>query len=622
MKYINTNDLKEPIDWNRKISSNKALTKKVKSIGLRVKEFGDDGIKQINQELKIKSPKSFLVKNQEILKASALLTDEDKNSILVAITNIKAHHEKQLDQYRKAPQKNMNGIEIWQEFRAIRTIGIYVPGGTAPLVSSLLMQLIPATLAGCKNINICTPPQANGKIHPAILWAAKQINPKVKIYKIGGAQAIFAMSNGTKSIPQVEKIFGPGNEYVNEAKKQISSITDIDLPAGPSEVMIVANDYKDPGVIALDLLSQLEHGTSSKAYVLSRSKKILDVIKDELPLAVKDHPRNDVLSKSIKNVLLIKTRSIKEQIKLINDCAPEHLILLDNNFSSFIPEVLNAGSIFCGPLTPVSFGDYASGTNHVLPTNGMAKTRSGLGLIDFGKVISFQYANQEGFNSLAPVVTNMANLEGLTAHAETVAVRKKQSQLTIRESFVIRRSKETEIFINLNLDGNGLYSIGTGINFLDHMLEQLSKHSGINLSVKCIGDTHIDEHHTIEDIAIALGSSINEALGDRKNINRYSSNFSVVMDECQSDCLIDLSSRSYLKYQTSKLREFVGDLPTEMVEHFFKSLVENAKFTCHLKTKGENTHHIVESSFKSFAKAFGEAIKLNSSGSSSTKGFL
>ena len=298
MKYINTNDLKEPIDWNRKISSNKALTKKVKSIGLRVKEFGDDGIKQINQELKIKSPKSFLVKSLEIFKASALLTDEDKNSILVAITNIKAHHEKQLDQYRKAPQKNMNGIEIWQEFRPIRTIGIYVPGGTAPLVSSLLMQLIPATLAGCKNINICTPPQANGKIHPAILWAAKQINPKVKIYKIGGAQAIFAMSNGTKSIPQVEKIFGPGNEYVNEAKKQISSITDIDLPAGPSEVMIVANDYKDPGVIALDLLSQLEHGTSSKAYVLSRSKKILDVIKDELPLAVKDHSRNDVLSKS------------------------------------------------------------------------------------------------------------------------------------------------------------------------------------------------------------------------------------------------------------------------------------------------------------------------------------
>ena len=425
MKYINTNDLKEPIDWNRKISSNKALTKKVKSIGLKVKEFGDDGIKQINQELKIKSPKSFLVKNQEILKASALLTDEDKNSILVAITNIKAHHEKQLDQYRKAPQKNMNGIEIWQEFRPIRTIGIYVPGGTAPLVSSLLMQLIPATLAGCKNINICTPPQANGKIHPAILWAAKQINPKVKIYKIGGAQAIFAMSNGTKSIPQVEKIFGPGNEYVNEAKKQISGITDIDLPAGPSEVMVVANDYNDPGVISLDLLSQLEHGTSSKAFVLSKSKRILDMIKDELPLVVKDLPRNEVLTKSIKNVLLIKTRSIKEQIKLINDCAPEHLILLDNNFSLFIPEVSNAGSVFCGPLTPVSFGDYASGTNHVLPTNGMAKTRSGLGLIDFGKVISFQYANQEGFSSLAPIVKNLAGLEGLNAHARNSSSKKK-----------------------------------------------------------------------------------------------------------------------------------------------------------------------------------------------------
>ena len=172
-----------------------------------------------------------------------------------------------------------------------------------------------------------------------------------------------------------------------------------------------------------------------------------------------------------------------------------------------------------------------------------------------------------------------------------------------RKASITRKTKETKIDVELNIDGKGQYKIDTGIGFLDHMLEQLSKHSGINLSVKCIGDTHIDEHHTIEDIAIALGSSINEALGDRKNINRYSSNFSIVMDECQSDCLIDLSSRSYLKYQTSKLREFVGDLPTEMVEHFFKSLVENAKFTCHLKTKGKNTHHIVESSFKSFAKA-------------------
>ena len=356
--------------------------------------------------------------------------------------------------------------------------------------------------------------------------------------------------------------------------------------------------------------------------VLSKTLLIFDAFNEIFELSKENSHAQKVIEEWANGSWFTEKEDIKEQIKLINDCAPEHLILLDNNFSSYIPEVSNAGSIFCGPLTPVSFGDYASGTNHVLPTNGMAKTRSGLGLIDFGKVISFQYANQEGFNSLAPVVTNMANLEGLTAHAETVAVRKKQSQLTIRESFVIRRSKETEIFINVNLDGNGLYSISTGINFLDHMLEQLSKHSGINLSVKCIGDTHIDEHHTIEDVAISLGSSINEALGDRKNINRYSSNFSVVMDECQSDCLIDLSSRSYLKYQTSKLREFVGDLPTEMVEHFFKSLVENAKFTCHLKTKGENTHHIVESSFKSFAKAFGEAIKLNSSGSSSTKGFL
>ena len=313
-------------------------------------------------------------------------------------------------------------------------------------------------------------------------------------------------------------------------------------------------------------------------------------------------------------------------IDFINNNAPEHLILLDDDFSKIIPHINNAGSVFCGKYSPESFGDYASGSNHTLPTAGSAKTYSGLSVKDFGKIITFQTATSEGFINLAQTVKTLADAETLDAHTKAVSVREKYalqdiSQLS-RTSFIKRTTNETDIFINLNIDGSGNYNIDTGLKYFDHMLEQFAKHGSFDLTINCIGDLEIDEHHTIEDVAIALGDAFKAALGERNKIERYSSSESLVMDETISKVSIDMSSRNLLKMKTSKLREYVGDFPTEMFEHFFISFVNTLSFTCHIETKGSNSHHIVEATFKSFTRALSAALQKNNAYVASTKGIL
>ena len=485
------------------------------------------------------------------------------------------------------------------------------------------MQLIPATVAGCKNIIICTPPNKNGLVAPEILWIAKLYGVK-NIYKVGGAQAIFAMAYGTTIIPKVNKIFGPGNSYVNEAKKLCSNDVAIDLPAGPSEVMIVTNDLDKISIAAADALSQLEHDPNSKAFIISNNLTLLKKIKGEISKQMSNLARQNVLSQSIKNVLLIKAKSFKDSICLINECAPEHLILLDDDYSKYLIQINNAGSIFCGALSPESFGDYSSGSNHVLPTNGQAKVHSGLSVSDFGKHISVQTASAEGFNNLKDTVIEMARAETLDGHQQAVKIREDiASKKAVSRSYSeIRKTNETNIYINLNLDGSGNYNIQTGLNYLDHLLEQFSKHGSIDLNLTCLGDLEIDEHHTIEDIAIALGTAINNALGDRIGIARYASSEILVMDEVKSIVSIDLSSRRYLNFKCSKLRDYVGDFPTEMFEHFFISLINSIAMTCHIETTGKNSHHLLEATFKTFARCLKSAVVIESTSSSSTKGIL
>ena len=334
--------------------------------------------------------------------------------------------------------------------------------------------------------------------------------------------------------------------------------------------------------------------------------------------------RQAILNKSIENLVLIKSKSFKDAVTLINECAPEHLILLDEDYSKYLININNAGSIFCGSLSPESFGDYSSGSNHVLPTNGQAKVHSGLGVSDFGKQISVQTASPEGFNNLKDTVINMAQAETLDAHENAVKIRESlASHLESSRMFTeIRKTNETSIYINLNLDGTGNFNIKTGLNYLDHLLEQFSKHGSIDLNLTCLGDLEIDEHHTVEDIAIALGTAINNALGDRVGISRYASSEILVMDEVKCNVSIDLSSRRYLDFKCSQLRDYVGDFPTEMFEHFFVSLINAAAMTCHIETNGKNSHHLLEATFKTFARCLKSAIVVESIKTSSTKGII
>ena len=306
---------------------------------------------------------------------------------------------------------------------------------------------------------------------------------------------------------------------------------------------------------------------------------------------------------------------------MINDCAPEHLVLLDDDFPRYIDSIENAGSVFCGNKSPVAFGDYASGTNHVLPTSGWAKTNSGLSVNDFVKKVSFQQSNENAFNHLSDKVIKLSEIENLDAHGLSVEMRKKEDTDKSRSSFIRRQTKETSIYASIDLDGQGLYEIDTGINFLDHMLEQFCKNSGLNIFLRAVGDLKIDLHHTIEDTAIVLGEAISESLSSRENINRYASK-TIIMDESSAKVDIDLCSRTNLNLSIPILNNFVGDFPTEMLSHFLESFVKNLKFPCHIEVKGSNSHHLIEVLFKCLGKAFKESIQLNTEEVASTKGLL
>ncbi|MEK9780591.1 MAG: histidinol dehydrogenase [Gammaproteobacteria bacterium] len=393
MKIIEAKNL----EINRAATIDAQALKIVNKFNSLLKNKSFDGLSEINKSLSLTDYKTLKVNKNEINNSGNKLTDKDKQNILEAIKNITFVSKDQLAKSSNSINP-ITGLSVWNKVVPIDTVGLYIPGGTAPLISSLIMQLVPAKVAGCKKIVICTPPQDNGKINPAILWIAKQFNV-FDIYKIGGAQAILSLSNGYLNIPKVNKIFGPGNKYVSAAKSFVSDQTSIDLIAGPSEVMVVVNDETNIEVAAYDLLSQLEHGIDSDAVVISKSIKIFEGIKNIINKEINDNP-NRILEESIKNIRMVISKTVDQTVSIINNYAPEHLVLLDKNFTSYIDKIENAGSVFCGRLAPVAFGDYASGTNHVLPTNGWAKSVSGLSVNDFIKKISFQNATDSAFNYL------------------------------------------------------------------------------------------------------------------------------------------------------------------------------------------------------------------------------
>ena len=393
----------------------------VRSIIDKVRAEGDKAVLEYEATFDKVTLSSLAVTPEEIRVAETLVSDKLKAAISLAKQNIETFHSAQRFVGKKV--ETMNGVTCWQKAVGIEKVGLYIPGGTAPLFSTVLMLAVPAKIAGCKEIILCTPPDKEGNIHPAILFAA-QLAGVSKIFKAGGVQAIAAMAYGTESVPKVYKIFGPGNQYVTAAK-QLVSLSDvaIDMPAGPSEVEVLADASANPAFVAADLLSQAEHGVDSQAILITTSEKLQTEVMAEVERQLAELPRREIASRSLENSKLILVRNIDEALELTNAYAPEHLIIQCADYLDIADRVVNAGSVFLGPYTPESAGDYASGTNHTLPTSGYARAYSGVNLDSFIRKITFQEITRDGLLRLGPVIEVMAANEGLDAHKNAVSVR-------------------------------------------------------------------------------------------------------------------------------------------------------------------------------------------------------
>ena len=405
----------------RPVMNTENLFDTVRSVIDRVKEEGDRAVLDYEEKFDKVVLASLAVSEEEQQEAENLVSEDLKAAIRLAKQNIETFHAAQRFEGKKVQTRP--GVTCWQKAVAIEKVGLYIPGGTAPLFSTVLMLAVPARIAGCKEIVLCTPPGRDGKVHPAVLFAAKVAGVN-RIFKAGGIQAIAAMAYGTESVPKVYKIFGPGNQYVTAAK-QLVSLRDvaIDMPAGPSEVEVLADETANPIFVAADLLSQAEHGVDSQAILITTSVELQQAVKVEVERQLALLPRKEIAEKSLANSKLIVVDSMEEAIELTNAYAPEHLIIETEDYLSVAERIVNAGSVFLGSLTPESAGDYASGTNHTLPTNGYAKAYSGVSLDSFIRKITFQEIKPEGLNIIGPAIELMAANEQLDAHKNAVSVR-------------------------------------------------------------------------------------------------------------------------------------------------------------------------------------------------------
>jgi histidinol dehydrogenase len=399
----------------------KQLDDIVKGVLDDIRENGDAAVAQYTEQFDKAKLDDFLVSAAEIEAASAQVDDQLKEAIQVAKANIETFHRQQLSTVSII--ETMPGVKCWRKSVGIEKVGLYIPGGTAPLFSTVLMLGIPAVIAGCREIVLCSPPNAEGKLDPAIVYTADLVGIN-KIFKIGGIQAVGAMAIGTESVPKVFKIFGPGNQYVTAAKQMVSREgTAIDMPAGPSEVLVCADDSADPAFVASDLLSQAEHGVDSQVVLVAFDEEMVTRVQAAIEAQLALLPREEIARKALKHSVAIVVNSRSEALELINLYAPEHLILSTTDVESFAEGIVNAGSVFMGNYTPESAGDYASGTNHTLPTNGFAKAYSGVSVDSFVKQITFQQISEEGLKNIGPAIEAMAMAEQLQAHKEAVSIR-------------------------------------------------------------------------------------------------------------------------------------------------------------------------------------------------------
>ncbi|WP_185872394.1 histidinol dehydrogenase [Blattabacterium cuenoti] len=424
--YINPTDKICNFILNRSFKKDNQLTDLVASIIDNVKNYGDTAVKNYTIKYDHVNITDIQITEDDLQKANMIISNSLKKSIKIAYENIKLFHKNQI--HKESKIEILPGVFCWRKSIPIEKIGFYIPGGSAPLLSTVLMLGIPAKLVGCKNIILCTPPNKNGKIHPSILYTAQYVGI-TKIYKVGGVQAIAAMTYGTESIPSVYKIFGPGNSYVTKAKQIVSQkgIVSIDIPAGPSEVVIMADEKANPKYVAADLLSQSEHDPESYTLLVTINNKFwIEKVQKELKKQFFHIlEKKNIIEKSLKKSKIVIFSSLEKCMNLINKIAPEHLIINCKDSFFWSKKVINAGSVFLGNYSPVSIGDYASGTNHVLPTDGHAKSYSGLSIDSFIKKITFQKISKEGLKNLSECVNILSSEEGLIAHKKSINIRLK-----------------------------------------------------------------------------------------------------------------------------------------------------------------------------------------------------
>ena len=414
-----------PDEWNKLIKRPaldvSSLFGTVQKVLDEVRTQGDEAVKKYGEQFDKVKISDLLVSETEINEAETLVDSELKEAILIAKNNIEKFHEAQ--KFNGNRIETTTGVTCWQKAVAIEKVGLYIPGGSAPLFSTVLMLAIPAKIAGCKEIVLCSPPNKEGKLHPAILYAAKIAGVSI-IAKVGGIQAIAAMAYGTESVPKVYKIFGPGNQYVTAAKQLVSlKEVAIDMPAGPSEVEVIADKNANPEFIAADFLSQAEHGPDSQAILVTTSEEIVEPVVKAVQEQLEKLPRKEITKKALLHSRIIVLKDDTEVIRFTNQYAPEHLIIQTNNYDFIADQITNAGSVFMGAYTPESAGDYASGTNHTLPTNGYARSYSGVNLDSFIKKITFQEITKEGIRNLGNTIEVMAAGEQLDAHRNAVTIR-------------------------------------------------------------------------------------------------------------------------------------------------------------------------------------------------------
>lgn len=425
---MNVNKYPNKDQWSRllkrPVMEAAELEGRVLAILKEVQERGDAALIDFALKFDGAAPESLLATDGEIAEAQTLVSEELKAAIQVAKNNIEKFHTAQKEAEIRV--ETMPGVNCWRKSLPIEKVGLYIPGGTAPLFSTILMLGVPATIAGCSHLVLCTPPNKEGKIHPAILYTANLLGIKT-IVKAGGAQGIAAMAFGTASVPKVYKIFGPGNQYVTTAKQLVTKYgVAIDMPAGPSEVAVVADKNANAAFVAADLLSQAEHGADSQVVLVSDSEDLISRVQTEVAAQLAKLSRKELAAKALDNSKAFLVKDMNEAMEMINLYAPEHLILQVEDLDPLIAKVVNAGSVFIGPYTPESAGDYASGTNHTLPTNGYATAYAGVSLDSFIRKVTFQKISKEGLQKIGPVIETMAAAEMLDAHKNAVTIRLEQ----------------------------------------------------------------------------------------------------------------------------------------------------------------------------------------------------